>query len=102
MRNVMARFVLAIILLSFLIAGPNIPAVAAGPERMVVRDLIGKAFDQAKADLLTQMLIADLLGTGKFTIYSREEIQQILEQAGTAQKIGAECDTTRCILLPFG
>ena len=77
-----------------------LPAVlpATELERLVVRDLVAKDISQGKADLLTQLMIAQVQSTGKFRIYSREEIVQVLEQAGTAQKLGADCDTTRCIL----
>lgn len=71
---------------------------AADLERLVVRDLAAQELPHGKAAILTDLLISDLEETGRYRIYSRAEIQMVLDQIAFTQKFGKECDTDKCIL----
>ena len=75
------------------------PAGAADFGALFVRDLKGQALEAGKARLLTNLVIADLEGTGKFTkLYTQNELEEMLAQQADRQKLDMSCDTTKCMI----
>lgn len=91
------RFWLRVALLAAALVGLAV-SPAAALERLVVLDLLGVGLPQPKVDQLTQVLVDDLKGTGRYQMPSRDEVRQALAQARAAAKPAADCQTDACIL----
>ena len=71
MRKLLVSFsVLTLLTLAGSAASP-----AAATERLIVSDLSGKGVSQAKAEMLTDLLIESLIATGKYHVSTREEVR---------------------------
>ena len=90
------RLLIVLALITVICAMPSLGAAA--PERLVVRDLEGRDVGANKALVLTDLLISDLESSGKFKIFSRAEVQAILDTIAERQQFDPECDTEKCIL----